>query len=99
MTGAAVCSRSRSTVRLGSVIVSGNDFRAAMGLRSTWWTVGPVAPAAAGYLHPLAPTRILDTRQPGNGNVSNPNGSPFGPGESRVLTSPATTASPPTPSA
>ncbi len=71
---------------LGSVIVSGNDFRASMGLRSTWWTVGPIAPSAAGYLHPLAPTRILDTRQPGNGNVSNPNGSPFGPGETRVLT-------------
>jgi SpoIID/LytB domain protein len=71
---------------VGSVIVSGNDFRAAMGLRSTWWTVGPIAPSAAGYLHPLAPTRILDTRQPGNGNVSNPNGSPFGPGETRVLT-------------
>jgi SpoIID/LytB domain protein len=46
----------------GSVTVTGTDFRTAMGLKSTWWTVGSQSFAQPGYLHPLTPARILDTR-------------------------------------
>jgi SpoIID/LytB domain protein len=51
-----------------SVTVSGDSFRSAMGLKSTWWTITGAAtvPVNAGYLHPVTPARILDTRTGGN---------------------------------
>jgi SpoIID/LytB domain protein len=64
----------------GSLTVTGDQFRSALGLKSTWWSAGAsttVLPANAGYLHPVTPARILDTRAPGN--------SPLGPGQTRVV--------------
>jgi hypothetical protein len=62
----------------GSLNVTGDQFRSALGLKSTWWSAGAsttVLPANAGYLHPVTPARILDTRVGGN--------SPLGPGQTR----------------
>lgn len=64
----------------GSTTVTGDSFRAAMGLRSNWFTFGDAnvpLPADAGYLHALSPARILDTR-----NTK----TPFGPAETRTVT-------------
>ncbi len=54
----------------GSLTVSGDRFRSALGLKSTWWSAGAATstlPANAGYLHPVTPARILDTRTNGSG--------------------------------
>jgi SpoIID/LytB domain protein len=64
----------------GSLTVTGDQFRSALGLKSTWWSAGAsttVLPANAGYLHPVTPARILDTRAPGN--------SPLGQGQTRAV--------------
>jgi SpoIID/LytB domain protein len=60
----------------GNLTMTGDAFRIAMGLRSTWWTVGG-PPPVSGYLHPIVPTRVLDTRTIPAG--------PFGQGETRAI--------------
>ncbi len=63
----------------GSLTVTGERFRSALGLKSSWWSAGVATstlPANAGYLHPLAPARILDTRS---------NGGPLGQGQARAV--------------
>jgi len=55
---------------VGSVTVTGDQFRSALGLKSTWWSAGAATstlPPNAGYLHPVTPARILDTRVNGSG--------------------------------
>ncbi len=64
----------------GSLSVTGDRFRGALGLKSTWWSAGAATntlPANAGYLHPLTPARILDTRAGGGG--------PLGQGQTRAV--------------
>jgi SpoIID/LytB domain protein len=55
----------------GAVDVSGNDFAAAFGLKSNWWTVSGTT---GGKYNALVPARILDTRagQPAADDWSDP---------------------------
>ena len=54
----------------GSLDVTGNDFAAAFGLKSNWWTVNG---GTGGKYNPLVPARILDSRsgQPAADDWSN----------------------------